>query len=289
MKGILTVRTGICGMFFLVSSLCSQNTSAQETVLHTDDNASYAEAMSICSEHYDTALSVSGTLTPISGPPGTMAVWVLQPETRYCHLTDKTVNSGAVLYKNIEFYTLHKAFYNGEWVYAGGLPIVFKQLWYVAGTESPIEASAPSCGVSAGNPIDTLTGNKYESVSDISAGYGGISFRRHYNSAISSHYRYLGRGWTYTFSSGIYPSPFDDSLILVNDRGFSSIYRKQNGSNVFLNEHGEAIERIDVGGVLDSYIHTPSSGGVLSEVYGSKGQLLARRTASETALATMWD
>ena len=251
---------------------------AQQNLLDMIEKATFSEAMSRCSEYYDKEIALSGTVVPL-GAFGKVGIWILHPETRPCNLAGKSYTDfNGTTFKTIDFYTLLSI--EGD-LSGHGPRIKWGEFWYIAGTESIVEAPEPSCGVMFGNPIDTLSGNKHESVDDIVAGPAGISFKRYYNSAISRHYRYLGRGWTYSFSSGVYPSLIDDSLVVVDDRGYGSAYKRDGQSNIFININGDSIEKVYVGSVLNKYVHIGRSSGVLNEVYGPEGQLLERKVGSE--------
>jgi len=77
-----------------------------------------------------------------------------------------------------------------------------------------IEAGSPSCGVNqdigsnrqdwtpghhVGNPIDVISGNKYQVELDYQALGSALSFKRHYNTALVEHDNRLGHGWRHSY------------------------------------------------------------------------------------------
>jgi hypothetical protein len=80
--------------------------------------------------------------------------------------------------------------------------------------QCPLVAGAPNCGTAfdpgsnpaghiapqhAGNPIDVITGNKYQRVDDYQALGSRLRFSRHYNSALADYNLRLGQGWRHSY------------------------------------------------------------------------------------------
>ena len=55
-----------------------------------------------------------------------------------------------------------------------------------------------------GNPIELITGNKYQRETDFEAMGSALGFHRHYNSANGDHDTGLGHGWSNTFSTTLF-------------------------------------------------------------------------------------
>ena len=78
-----------------------------------------------------------------------------------------------------------------------------------------LEPGGPSCGAESdpgssntgslpqrhvGNPVDVITGNKYQRVDDYRALGSPLIFSRHYNTALVDHDVRLGQGWRHSYS-----------------------------------------------------------------------------------------
>jgi len=77
-----------------------------------------------------------------------------------------------------------------------------------AATNSPL---TPSTNV--GNPIDFLTGNKYQREVDLSIPASPLQWVRHYNSNRSAVNSGLGRGWTHSFDTVLKPISQDEVTV----------------------------------------------------------------------------
>ncbi|MBX2882386.1 MAG: lipase family protein [Granulosicoccus sp.] len=69
-----------------------------------------------------------------------------------------------------------------------------------------------------GNPIDVVSGNKYQIENDIEIEHSKLVFKRHYNTALTTHNIRLGQGWRHTYSVVLSASP-DGSLQIVQSDG----------------------------------------------------------------------
>lgn len=78
-------------------------------------------------------------------------------------------------------------------------------------------AGAPSCAVSTnpgsatqsgtrhvGNPVEVVSGNKYQREIDYQSFNTGLAFVRHYNSSLTEHDLGLGPGWRHSFHVALY-------------------------------------------------------------------------------------
>ena len=88
-------------------------------------------------------------------------------------------------------------------------------------------AAAPAAG--AGNPINVITGNKYQNEVDMAAlpGVLGLEIVRHYNSAYAISYAptdALGRGWRLSYDTRLYAS--ERSIQIVQADGVRVIFNR---------------------------------------------------------------
>lgn len=94
-------------------------------------------------------------------------------------------------------------------IYCGGYWQVHDYHKYpvVLGMPSPAKNSGPmTCktrGSQVGNPINVMTGNKYQREVDIASEQGGLGFVRHYNSLGVNPDAGLGVGWTHTYARSV--------------------------------------------------------------------------------------
>ena len=103
----------------------------------------------------------------------------------------------------------------------------------------------PPCGAKVANPVNAATGNKYESVLDISVSAPGIplEFRRAYNSRVIADGP-LGYGWTHGFNVSlqvVQTTPFLRVKILDADGRvlyFSQLGQSNRGEIDFYGESG---------------------------------------------------
>lgn len=81
-------------------------------------------------------------------------------------------------------------------------PIVFGSGQPACGLSVDVGSSAPNPTNTyhVGNPVDVVTGNKYESALDIRVGDSPLFFMRHYNSSQSVVNVGLGNGWRHSYS-----------------------------------------------------------------------------------------
>ena len=154
----------------------------------------------------------------------------------------------------------------------------------VSSTSSPVTAQA------VGNPINVITGNKYQQEIDISALKGNLAlvFDRHYNS-LSKHDKNIGYGWTHTYdvrlhrygSNTIYVDQSDGRRVIFNKSTSDNFYSAQMASDGWVKRDGENYhwywrsgQELTFGseGRLNQII-TPSNDSV-DLIYSRNGQLL---------------
>lgn len=92
--------------------------------------------------------------------------------------------------------------------------------------------SAPVAGVGAGNPINLITGNKYQREVDMAPlpGVLGLEIVRHYNSAFSRPHHstnLMGRGWKLSYETELHASP--TTLQVVQADGSRIIFSRDPG------------------------------------------------------------
>ncbi len=146
------------------------------------------------------------------------------------------------------------------------------------GPEEPINGKnlgAPSCGLSAGNPVNIATGNKFDLQQDALLP-GGLVISRYYNSSDSASHSF-GKGWRGSFSRRIgvafSNSQLDASLTVVRDDGAENYWRIENGVP---KAPPDASEKLDVvyldGDVLGFSLVTKNQS---IETYDANGKLLS--------------
>lgn len=142
----------------------------------------------------------------------------------------------------------------------------------------------PSCGLSAGNPINVATGNKYHFQQDVLFP-DGLAIARSYNSNDRSLHSF-GSGWRGNYSRKIEAlfsgDKFNASLRLIRDDGAENYWRIEDGMPV---APPDAKGKLDVayhnGQVLgftfvtnDNSIETYDAGGKLLTIENGRGQIL---------------
>jgi len=160
------------------------------------------------------------------------------------------------------------------------------------GPKEPVEGKNrgnPSCGLSAGNPINIATGNKFHAQQDARLP-DGLSISRYYNSSDTAS-RSFGRSWRGSYSRNIEVVFSGDqseaSLTLVSDDGAENYWRIENGVPM---APPDAATKLDVaynnGQVLgfslvakDNSIETYDATGKLLSIASENGQILNFRYA----------
>ncbi|ASJ71506.1 hypothetical protein IMCC3135_07000 [Granulosicoccus antarcticus IMCC3135] len=102
------------------------------------------------------------------------------------------------------------------------------------------EAGAPSCGIEnepgsspstqevryhVGNPINVVSGNKYQFDLDYKSFTSGLTLARHYNSTLNSHDVGFGPGWRHTYQVLLTRSGEDHLSIVQSDGRLIHFYR----------------------------------------------------------------
>ncbi|NND73301.1 MAG: RHS repeat protein [Rhodothermales bacterium] len=95
-------------------------------------------------------------------------------------------------------------------------------------TSRDIGSNAPNANRSGhvGNPIDVISGNKYQSEVDVRLGKSHLSLVRHYNSAYAAQNLGLGNGWRHSYSVVLSTAGINVRQIVQSD-GRLIIFRKQ--------------------------------------------------------------
>lgn len=146
---------------------------------------------------------------------------------------------------------------------------------------------------SAGDPINTATGNKYIQEADFNAS-PWLTFRRFYNSQPASRAGQLGSGWSHSFrrflQRGDSLSGASSSLNVYRPSGLREVFRKTGGEWVTSPDNPDAlVESVDAQGATNGYTlwiaalrHT--------ETYSADGRLLSiRDETGQTAGLTYSD
>lgn len=152
----------------------------------------------------------------------------------------------------------------------------------VCASDDPAAQPTQTASVSVGNPINVVTGNKYQREVDLSLpGALAPEFTRHYNS--QSKYRApLGYGWTHTYSTKL--NAVDETRIAI---------RQADGRNIVFRRQPSGIYEARL--VTDGYITSHKSlrvwrwrnGRALT--FDSDGKLLRIETPTGEALALTYD
>jgi RHS repeat-associated protein len=94
---------------------------------------------------------------------------------------------------------------------------------------APPGSGSPACGVAAGNPLNTLTGNKFQVEVDMPAlpGVLGLELIRYYNSELSGIQGArsdLGRGWRLSYDAQLVVSPGAQAITHIAPDGTHTRY-----------------------------------------------------------------
>lgn len=100
--------------------------------------------------------------------------------------------------------------------------------------------SEPSLNLGAGNPINLVTGNKYQLQTDLPANinFPGIEIIRHYNSAAPVN-DFIGYGWKLSYDTKLYK--VKDSWQIIQADGSRIVFSNQdlNHQGIYENKHGQ--------------------------------------------------
>jgi len=150
------------------------------------------------------------------------------------------------------------------------------------GSCGPGDAGATTCGTGpatlghqsgtnqgVGNPINIITGNKYQREEDLPAlpGVLGLEIVRHYNSAYSTvgtTTGILGRGWKLSYETDLYA--IGNTVQIIQADGTRIIFNRDpnNRSLCSTNNPADGTLRIDATTRGDEYVWTWANGRVLS-------------------------
>ncbi len=154
----------------------------------------------------------------------------------------------------------------------------------------------PQCGLSAGNPINIASGNKYQRQQDTSLP-GGLEITRHYNSKDANLHPF-GKGWRGSFSRHIEyilaGDPANASVTMIRDDGSLNYWRIENS---IVRPPPDAKGRLELaysnGSIIgftyladDSFIETYDFEGRLLSIENDRGQRLSF-TYSNSLLSTI--
>jgi RHS repeat-associated protein len=132
----------------------------------------------------------------------------------------------------------------------------------------------PQCGLSAGNPVNIATGNKYHRQNDIDLP-GGLSLIRHYNSNDLA-VRSFGRGWRSNFSRRIDHIMSGDSasasLTMTRDDGRVNYWRIENSVVLPPPDARGRLEAAFSGGQIMGFTYRQSA---FTETYDHDGKLIS--------------
>jgi len=77
-----------------------------------------------------------------------------------------------------------------------------------------------------GNPVDVVSGNKYQAGVDVRLGASALSFKRHYNSSLASINIGLGNGWRHSYSVSLIKSGPRSLTIAQSDGRLIHLYKE---------------------------------------------------------------
>src|SRR5262249_32946176 len=89
------------------------------------------------------------------------------------------------------------------------------------------------CSKCHGRPVDSATGNMFESVTDLSiAGRGpAMAFTRTYNSFAASHDSPLGYGWSHSYQVSLFADPYTPNTEVVSGEDGGQVSFVQSGAS----------------------------------------------------------
>ena len=132
----------------------------------------------------------------------------------------------------------------------------------------------PQCGLSAGNPINIATGNKYHQARD-SVLPGGLEIVRHYNSNDSA-LRSFGTGWRGNFSRKINhvrsSASSDVAIAVIRDDGAENFWHLEGGILLAPPDATGRLEITSDGGAITGYTYIPNDNSI--ETYDARGRLV---------------
>ena len=139
------------------------------------------------------------------------------------------------------------------------------------------QGSGPGINVGAGNPLNVITGNKYQREVDMPAlpGVLGLEIVRHYNSVFSSPTHSIGivgRGWKLSYETDLYA--VNRTIQIVQADGTRIIFNRdrQDPSHCASANPADGTVRIDKTGRGDEYTWTWTNGRQLN--FNHQGKLV---------------
>jgi RHS repeat-associated protein len=133
----------------------------------------------------------------------------------------------------------------------------------------------PQCGLSAGNPVNIATGNKYHRAQD-TAFPDGLQIVRHYNSNDSA-LRSFGAGWRGSYSRKIdhvrSSAHGDVAIGVIRDDGAEKFWHVEGGILIAPPDAAGRLEITSDAGAITGYSYIPNDGSI--ETYDARGRLLS--------------
>jgi RHS repeat-associated protein len=151
---------------------------------------------------------------------------------------------------------------------------------------SQTNANEPAAG--AGNPINVITGNKYQQEVDMAAlpGELGVELVRHYNSLATSDTGHVGRGWRLSYETEIRFEGVDLALIQADGKRYQfkcagALCRTQDWAD------GVVVIRASSDGVKKTYVWRWLAGSASRRelTFDDRGLLMSIRSGSGAVLS----
>ncbi|MYN08012.1 DUF6765 family protein [Pseudoduganella aquatica] len=160
------------------------------------------------------------------------------------------------------------------------------------GTAAPASQSAASVNVGAGNPINVISGNKYQRETDMPAlpGVLGLEIVRHYNSSLSAANMApgsVGRGWKLSYETELYA--FDSTVQIMQADGSRLIFSRDLLNPSLCASADPANGTLAISGARgrEQYVWTWTDGRELT--FDHRGKLNRIKAASGEVLTLLYD
>ncbi len=157
---------------------------------------------------------------------------------------------------------------------------------------APASASSASVNVGAGNPINVMSGNKYQREVDMPAlpGVLGLEIVRHYNSTLSGTNTMpgiIGRGWKLSYETQLYA--FDSTLQIMQADGTRLIFSRDLLNPSLCAGVDPANGKVDITGPRgnEQYVWTWNDGRRLS--FDTRGKLTQIKVPTGEAVTLLYD
>ena len=161
------------------------------------------------------------------------------------------------------------------------------------GAGAPAAQTTTSVNIGAGNPINVITGNKYQREDDLPAlpGVLGLEIVRHYNSRFSTPSAtpgVVGRGWKLSYETEL--AVAGDTLRVWQADGSSFMFRRDLANQALANGADPANGSIAIhrnGAGRDEYLWRWADGRELS--FDQRGKLVQIKAATGEILSLLYD